>query len=82
MDNCGVDLDRESAEADFATLTTPGHQSKMADDWIPIGRGTDREQLQKIISKLESAWAGRWAYRIDERSESKQEPYQLLVRHI
>ena len=82
MNNCGVDLDSGTVEADFASLSSPVQTPDTADDWIPIGRGADRTRLERVISQLEAAWAGRWKYRIDERADTQNERYQLLVRHL
>ena len=82
MDNCVVSVDSSTVEADFGPLTSPDRTSKTTDDWIPIGRGSDRTRLERVISQLEAAWAGRWKYRIDEQADTQNERYQLLVCHL
>ncbi|MFT7626279.1 MAG: hypothetical protein ACI9WU_005474 [Myxococcota bacterium] len=52
--------------------------------WIPIGCGSERSELEEVVDKLEDLWAERWAYRIEEAEDvgTTEEQFRLLVRHL
>ncbi len=52
--------------------------------WIPIGRGTDRSELEEVVEKLEGLWEERWDYRIEEAEDDQdgEGEFRLLVRHL
>ena len=51
--------------------------------WIPIGRGTRKEELEKVIELLKRRWTSRYEYRIEHQANGScaQEPYRLFVKH-
>jgi len=49
--------------------------------WISIGRGSDRSQLEDIIATLQEQWKQRYKYRIKIDKEDLKKPYQLQVKH-
>lgn len=51
--------------------------------WIPIGRGSQKAELEKVIEMLKRKWSSRYDYRIEQGTNQgdENEPYRLLVRH-
>ncbi len=63
------------------TETTEDPMAKT--QWIPIGRGCHKADLEKIMDTLKEKWSLRYDYRIDKPAskDMAREPYRLLVRH-
>ncbi len=53
--------------------------------WIPIGRGTEKTELEDMVQRLKRIWSERYDYRIecdDEDADENVERYRLLVKHL
>lgn len=48
--------------------------------WIPIGRGSERNELEKVVESLKKRWQQRYDYRIEENVD-QDERFRLLVKH-
>ena len=49
--------------------------------WIPIGRGREKADLEKVVRTLEERWRRRYEYRIERAEDEHPEPYRLFVKH-
>ncbi len=51
-------------------------------NWIPIGKGDERAELEKVVETLKKRWQERWHYKIEEAaSDVDSGTFQLLVAH-
>ena len=49
--------------------------------WIRIGQGSKKQELESVILTLKKRWQKRYKYRIDEVEDDERQPFQLLIRH-
>ena len=49
--------------------------------WIRIGQGSKKQELEHVITVLKKRWQERYEFRIDEKAKEKDERFELLIRH-
>ena len=51
-------------------------------EWMLIGRGRAKGDLEKVIHLLKEKWLERYVYRVDkDRATSQEQPYRLMIKH-
>ena len=51
-------------------------------EWMTIGRGRAKADLEKVIQLLKEKWLERYEYRVDrDQQTSREQPYRLMIKH-
>ena len=49
--------------------------------WIRIGQGSKKQELEHVIAVLKKRWQQRYEFKIDENEKSEDDRFELLIRH-
>lgn len=49
--------------------------------WIRIGQGSKKQELEHVIAVLKKRWQQRYEFRIDENKTLQDDCFELLIKH-